>query len=456
MGTAGGGIPPLPVFDTADLADLAEAAGPAWSATKALGRAVLVCCVLLLAAVLTGRYDLVVLAVPFAVGTAISLARRPEEVPVVEVAAIDPRFPEGGQVTAAVCVASSDRVRLDLVVVRLMMARWVRLRFGDRPYAATVARRATAEIPLRGRAVRWGRHALGPTVVHAVASDGLLISDALVAPELWLKVYPVIEPFAADEAMPRAAGLVGFHRSRKPGEGGELAGVRPFGPGDRLRRIDWRVSLRSRQLHVVSTLSDRDAEVALLLDVLHDAGRSGGIDGACSVLDTTVRAAAGIAEHYLQRGDRVSMLGNGVPARRVRAGSGRRQYLTILEWLMEVAPTGADASGAVLNPQLISPNALVIVLTPLLDPRSAQMLAALARSGRFVVAVDTFGAETPARGSGKWAEAANQFWRLERANVIDQLREHGVPVVAWAGSGSLDRVLQDVTRMAAAPKAAGR
>ncbi|MBN1172485.1 MAG: DUF58 domain-containing protein [Micromonosporaceae bacterium] len=424
--------------------------------TRALGRAILLSSVLLVSAALTGRYDLVVLAIPFALGTAISLARRPSKVPEVEVAAIDPRFPEGGQVTAAVCVANHDRVRLDLVVVRMTMGRWVRLRFGDRPYAATVARRAIAEIPLRGRAVRWGRHALGPTVVHGVASDGLLISDSLIAPELWLKVYPVIEPFEADEAMPRAAGHVGSHRSRRPGEGGELAGVRPFAPGDRLRRIDWRVSLRSRQLHVVATLSDRDAEVALLLDVLHDAGRSGGIDGESSVLDTTVRAAAGIAEHYLQRGDRVSMLGNGLPARMVRAASGRRQYLVILEWLMEVIPTGASPVDAVFKPQLISPNALVIVLTPLIDLRSARMIAALARGGRFVVAVDTLGDEVPDRGSGKWADAANRLWRLERANVVGQLREHGVPVVAWGGAGSLDQVLRVVTRMASSPKAVGR
>ena len=457
-----------PVSPPAEALFEPEVGGRAWTPTKALGRAILVCSVLLLIAVLTGRYDFVVLAVPFAIGTAISMARRPECVPVVEVAAIDPRFPEGGQVTAAVCIGNPDRVRLDLVVVRMRMAKWVWLRFGERPYAATVGRKAVVELPLRGRAVRWGRHALGPTVVHAVASDGLLLSDPLVAPELWLKVYPVIEPFRAGEAMPRAAGLVGSHRSRKPGEGGELAGVRPFAPGDRLRRIDWRVSLRARQLHVVATLSDRDAEVALLLDVLHDAGQSGGIDGESSVLDTTVRAAAGIAEHYLQRGDRVSIVGNGAPARMVRAASGRRQYLMILEWLMEVAPTAAaserEVEGTrppevlrdVLNPQRISPNALVIVLTPLLDPRSAKMIAALARGGRFVVAVDTLGTEVSSRGTGKWAELANDLWKLERDNVIGQLREHGVPVVAWAGTGSLDQVLRDVTRMAASPKVVGR
>jgi hypothetical protein len=41
---------------------------------------------------------------------------------------------------------------------------------------------------------------------------------------------------------------------------------------------------------------------------------------------------------------------------------------------------------------------------------------------------------------------------MERDNLIGLLREAGVPVTAWAGTGSLDQVLADMTRMAAAPR----
>ena len=40
--------------------------------------------------------------------------------------------------------------------------------------------------------------------------------------------------------------------------------------------------------------------------------------------------------------------------------------------------------------------------------------------------------------------------------MIGQLREHGVPVVRWAGAGSLDQVLRDVARLATAPRVGGR
>jgi uncharacterized protein (DUF58 family) len=361
---------------------------------------------------------------------------------------------EGGEITATISVGNPDVLAYDLVVVRTAIDPWLSIKHGDRPYVSPAPRGAIADVPLHGEAVRWGRHALGPAVARALACDGLMVSGPSIGAARNLKVYPVTEPFRADEAMPRAAGLVGGHRSRRPGEGGELAGVRVFGPGDRLRRIDWRVSLRTRQLHVAATLSDRDAEVVLLLDALTEAGRSGGVHGASSVLDTTVRAAAGIAEHYLDRGDRVSLLEYGFRLRRLRAGSGRRQYLTTLEWLLDVkpSPSAYEPGGYSFGPHLLSSNALVMVLTPLVDPRSAGMLARLARAGRFVVAVDTLPRRLRVPVHGTWGRVAYQLWLLERANTIGQLREHGVPVVTWAGAGSLDQVLRDVARLAVAPR----
>jgi uncharacterized protein (DUF58 family) len=430
-------------------------AQPDWVPTRALGRAVLLIGLLLVAAVLLSRVDLVVIAAPFALGTAVALLRRPAALPRLRLALLDDELAvEGAEVSAGAQVGNQDVVDYDLVVSQVRVPTWVRIRGGDRPHAVTVRPGNVTDIDLPGVVRRWGRHPLGPATARAVACDGLLASNPVVTGTLSVKVYPVTEPFEAVDAMPRAAGLVGQHRSRRPGEDGELAGVRVFGPGDRLRRIDWRVSLRTRQLHVAATLSDRDAEVALLLDVLTEAGESGGIRGRASVLDTTVRATAAIAEHYLYRGDRVSLLEYGAKARRLRPASGRRQYLTVLEWLLDVEamPISQDPYDIVLGQHLLSTNALVVVLTPLMDPRSAGMLARLVRSGRFVVAMDTLprGLSLPHRGT--WTENAYRVWRLERDVVIEQLREHGVPVVTWAGAGSLDLVLRDVARLASAPR----
>ncbi|MER7458307.1 DUF58 domain-containing protein [Micromonospora sp. NPDC126480] len=447
-----------------------------WAPTRALGRAVLLTGLLLIAGVLLGRVDLIVLAAPFAIGTAYALRRRPAAPPQVWIAADEGHLVEGGELTGQVTVGNPGPVGYDVAVVRSRVSPWLRIEratiagastsgepgspraVADRPFVTAVPADAAVDLELAGRAARWGRHPLGPAGVRACAAHGLLVSRAVVTEPVRVRVYPVTEPFDAVEAMPRAAGLVGAHHSRRPGEGGELAGVRVFAPGDRLRRIDWRVSLRARQLHVAATLSDRDAEVVVLLDVLAEAGRSGGVGGAATVLDTTVRAAAAIAEHYLHRGDRVSMLEYGPGARRLRPATGRRQYLTVLEWLLDVRaqPSPHEPYDQVFGPQVLSADALVVVLTPLLDERSAQMLARLARSGRFVVAVDTLPADLAPPEDRGWAGLAYRLWRLDRDTMMGQLREHGVPVVRWAGAGSLDEVLRDVARLATAPRAGSR
>jgi len=429
-------------------------APPAWVPTKALGRTVLLTGLLLVLGVALGRVDLVLLGAPFAIGAAIGLRRMPRSAPELRIDADEEHIVEGGEVEAAVTVANPDVIPYDLVVVRTRTSPWLDLEDADRPFSITVAPDAWTAVELPGRANRWGRHAVGPAAARVAACGGLLACRPVVVPARGVRVYPETEPFAATEAMPAAAGLVGNHRSRRPGEGGELAGVRPFAPGDRLRRIDWRVSLRTRDLHVASTLSDRDAEVLLLLDVLGEAGASGGVKGKASVLDTTVRAAAAIAEHYLQRGDRVSLAEYGSTARRLRPATGRRQYLTVLEWLLDVRADVGDQEPYehVFGAHNVSSDALVVVLTPLVDPRAADMLAGLVQSGRYTVAVDTLpaGVEPPQRS--QWTPLATRLWRMERENVLGRLREHGVPVVTWAGAGSLDLVLRDVARLASAPR----
>ena len=76
--------------------------------------------------------------------------------------------------------------------------------------------------------------------------------------------------------------------------------------------------------------------------------------------------------------------------------------------------------------------------------------------GRFVVAVDTLPTDLAPPGERGWAPVAFRLWRLDRDTMIAQLREHGVPVVRWAGAGSLDQVLRDVARLATAPRVGAR
>jgi len=437
---------------------------PAWRTTRVLTRLVVSAMLPLVLAVLFGRPVLAVLALPFALTGALALRARPQALPQMRVRLVDEHLIEDSVATAQVSLANPDRANpdraemappaepasYDLAVVRCKPTPWVRLRARERVSGVTVPARGERQVAVRARLQRWGQRQLGPMQVQAYACDFCLRSEEVTVPALDLRVFPGSDLFSADDAMPRAAGLVGAHRSRRYGDGGELAGIREFAPGDRLRRIDWRASLRTGDLYVAHTLSDRDAELVLLLDVLHDAKSPDGGQTA-SVLDTSVHAAAGIARHYLDRGDRIALMEFGSATRRLRAGSGRRHLLAVLQWLLDVQPyTGRiDPASTLPGMSRIPSTALVVVLTPLLDERSAELAARLARSGRAVVAVDTLPEQARPDWTGPWVDLAYRLSLVERRSTIGRLLEHGVPTVAWQGAGSLDQVLRDASRVAA-------
>lgn len=225
-----------------------------------------------------------------------------------------------------------------------------------------------------------------------------------------------------------------------------------------MRRINWKVSARTRELHVTSTWSDRDTEVVILLDSGTEVGVSEGIDGRSSSLDTAVRAAASIAEHYLRHGDRVRLIDTGTTVGGVRAGSGRAHLRRILDVLVHADRGGRQQDeNQLARRHRIRSDSLVIVLSPLLRQAMLGYIVTLVHSGCTVIAVDTL---PPDAGevidvAEHDAKAWPLAWRLrllERRAELDRLGDLGVPTVGWRGAGTLDEVLRDAARVASAPR----
>jgi uncharacterized protein (DUF58 family) len=416
-----------------------------WRPTAALVRAAGVGGALLLVAVLLRRADLVVIAAPLLLGAGIALAGRPHAGPSLALAVPRDALLEGGRAALVATVRCADAI--DVAAVVLPPARGLQVEGGaSAARAVLVAAGTDAVVTLPVRTVRWGRHPVGPAVLRATAAHGLLSWPPVSTAVATVTTWPLRDGFTAPGTVPRAEGLVGGHRSRLPGEGGDLAGVRPFVVGDRLRRVNWRVTGRTGTLHVTSTYSDRDTEVLLILDGTQDLGRP-----PANSLDTGVRAAAAIAEHYLRAGDRVALVDLARPYRSVPARNGRGHLVRLLDVLVDArlvrsdAGTGPSAADVV---GLAAADALVVLLSPLATASSLDAVAALARSGRSVVAVDTLPEGLRPDPRGDWTELAFRVWKLRREADVGRLVELGVPVVPWQGSGSLDAVLRDASRTA--------
>lgn len=114
----------------------------------------------------------------------------------------------------------------------------------------------------------------------------------------------------------------------------DLAEVRPYQPGDEVRRIDWNVTARTGTLHVRQYREEREITAWLVVD------RSASMDfGTRRVLksELALEFTAIAASIVTRHGDKVGAVGLGAGRLRLTPPrSGRQQALRILDSLMEV------------------------------------------------------------------------------------------------------------------------
>ena len=418
--------------------------------TAALRRCGILAAGLVATGLATGRVDLVVLAAPFLIALAVAAgARLGNGQRPIDLRVTVAEIGEHDAIEALVSVtADAD---LDAVEVRLDTT-------GSAAPSSTTVTAIAAGRPriLRTRLLpgRWGRWQVGPVALRGYGPFAFTRdAEEATAEPMVVRVVPDVEPFHATEAVPRALAYAGMHRTRTVGPGVEFAAVREFTTGDRPRRINWRTTVRTSRVHVNTTTTERGAEVLILIDSQHDAGRPGG-----TILDVTVHAAASIADHYLGLGDRLGLIEYGGHNRTLPAGAGPRQIALVHDWLLDVSPpTGVGTPRSVewLASKPVE-RALVVALTPLLDEEAAVRLAVLRRRGASVAAVDTLPDDALPAVADLVDAIACRLWLLEREMLAARLGDIGVPVIRWAGAGSLDTVLVDLARMARGPRQAIR
>jgi len=423
-----------------------------WAPTPALSRATLVAAAGLIGAALTGSPVLVVLAAPFLVPAVLGLLGRPTSEPRLIAELGVSRLHEGQGTTSTLHVTGCDEV--EQVTRVLTRAPYV---------AAKPASGALSVLAGDDRGVielgprRWGRPAVGDEQVAVTSAwCGYRWGPVRLGPQQ-LTVWPQAAAYDSTAEAPQPDGLVGAHRSRRVGSGTEFAGIRPFAPGDRLRRISWPVSLRTRELQVVTTLAERDASVLIVVDALRDIGISGGVDGRASSLDLTVRAASALADHHIRRGDRVGMRVVGPGDARVPFGGGPRHLHRITGTLTRVVPETASVPDQTLELG-VTGGCVVYVLSTMLHAPIVNASALLWARGVSVVVIDTLGERSLDELGGR-TSPAGLAWRMrmvERANLLQRLAALGCPIVPWRGRGTVDQVLRQQSRRGQVPQVRAR
>jgi uncharacterized protein (DUF58 family) len=408
-----------------------------WAATPRLRGSLLAVAAGTVGALATGRPEAVALAAPFAVLLLAGLGQRHPDPPHVTVHVERERIVEGEDVDVELGVTADAPVELELLPPRAL-----HIATGANPIGLACRASAPRIARVSLHPERWGAYRIGEVVVRCNAGLGLFAGYRHFEGRAELRVYPRPEPLRATLAPRRTHASAGSRVSHERGDGMEFAEVRPFLPGDRVRRINARVSARRGALHVTERHPERNSDVVILLDTFAEARSAD-----AGSLDLAVRAAAALAERHLHERDRVGVIGFGGALRWLEPGLGMGQRYRIADALITSAITFSYVwmTVATLPARILPPGALVIGLTPLIDERMIVALADLAGRGHDVAVVEVSPRAflPPARSERE--SLARRIWALQRDAIRARYARLGMPVTTWEPGDPLEPTLREVS-----------
>jgi uncharacterized protein (DUF58 family) len=382
---------------------------------------------------LTSRVDVVLLALPLLISTAIGLDRKPfagarstVRVDVVR------RVGDEGTSAFAYRVAVEAPEGADFVHLRLTTQGAQR---HDLILAGWPRADVTGHLPI----LHSGPQRVVDVSYRLVGVDGGWLST----PTPWEVVERVVEPALAPVAsipLPhRLTGLTGIHGSARRGDGGEFRDVHPYTHGDRLRRIDWKASARRSQgagaLYVRRTDATSDATVIVVIDSREDVGErvaawSGTRHGMAglSSMDLAREAAASLAADAIGTGDRVGLIDLAAHDGVITAGSGKRHLDRLLR---RISASGSSGTRLTLRRAPVVPSgAIVYLLSAFLDDEVTAIALLWRAAGHRVIGVDLL--PTPLfDGSEPATRLAHRIVIAERRRRLAAVRANGVELFRW-------------------------
>lgn len=394
-----------------------------WSASG-LARTLAACAGLaLVLAVVWSRWQLVVFAAPM-LGVLASRhwQHRPPPVAVRAFPGLQRCF-EGDEADATIELQSASADLVAEVQVTCLSAMEIQVQQGSTAQRAKVT----------ASALKWGRYPLSARV-RMEAPGGLLSGNATVdVAEVY--VFPQAPPQATPIPRTELPNRLGTHLTRHIGPGVEFADIRPYLPGDQLRTVNWAVSARRGSLHVTQRLTDRAADIVVLVDMSAQPAGS-----ATAATERALRGATQVVQTALSNGDRAGLVGlGGRQPCWLNPDIGRRQFYRVLDAALAAGSEFHSMTGTLAPRAAVPPGAIVVAFSTLLDTNFALALIDLRERGHTVVVVDVMDG-SPFDSEGE--PILERMWGLQRSAMYRDMRVVGVDVIAWPTDVTVDQAMR--------------
>ena len=292
------------------------------------------------------------------------------------------------------------------------------------------------KLPLRGH------YHLGPVKMRVKDAFDLFYNERIEKSIHSFSVFPQIEVLEAQVITSRSPKLLsGAMPLPIIGSGTEFYSLREFVPGDSLRTVNWKALAKKGKMMVNETTREDVMDVILLVDAREISAIGGGRD---TPLEMSCRAAATYAKQLLDERNNVGLMVYGDSVERVDLDRGEHHLFKILTALSSAKPEGSLKLQTVLKDLLpyLPSGSPIILFSSLDDDYTISEAFTSTISRGFTITTISPSSLDFEEKMKRIPEEPLLVARIERDNIISEIRSFGLQIGDWKADESVNTVLQ--------------
>ena len=294
------------------------------------------------------------------------------------------------------------------------------------------------KLPLRGH------YHLGPVKMRVKDAFDLFYNERLEESIHSFSVFPQVEVLEEQVITSRSPKLLsGAMPLNVIGTGTEFYSLREFVPGDSLRSVNWKALAKKGKMMVNETVREDVMDVILLVDAREVSAVGGGRD---TPLEMSCRAAATYAKQLLDERNNVALMVYGDSIDRVDLDRGEHHLFKILTALSSAKPQGNLKLELVMKDLLphIPSGSPIILFSSLDDDHTiAEAVTSTISRGFTITTISPSSLDFEERMKRIPVEPL-LIAKIERDNMISELRSFGLQVGDWKYGDNVNTALQEI------------
>ncbi|MDG1545740.1 MAG: DUF58 domain-containing protein [Candidatus Poseidoniia archaeon] len=294
------------------------------------------------------------------------------------------------------------------------------------------------KLPLRGH------YHLGPVKMRVKDAFDLFYNERIEESIHSFSVFPQVEVLEEQVITSRAPKLLsGAMPLNVIGTGTEFYSLREFVPGDSLRSVNWKALAKKGKMMVNETVREDVMDVILLLDAREVSAVGGGRD---TPLEMSCRAAATYAKQLLDERNNVALMVYGESIERVDLDRGEHHLFKILTALSSAKPQGNLKLQIVMKdllPHLPSGSPIILFSSLDDDHTISEAFTSTISRGFTITTISPSSLDFEEKMKRIPIEPL-LIAKIERDNMISELRSFGLQVGDWKYGDNVNTALQEI------------